>query len=246
MASRSRPTRSGTRRSRSASSSITLSNPAFFKACRSISLQIALGIATLIIGDLDATTAVKITDKNGQETTRWKSARPELAKGQQTANSVLKEWHPGRKLIDELVALPPEAHVSGSSGDYVLYVAYQKPVKVEAAMKGDDLIIPRTFEDALILENLNAVDKIEGSATSAKIRAIAAQGLSGDDLENELFDLLKTAEKAAFALDCLMLEDPKAIKPPSYIAAGLKWFEGAVGKDIADSEIKAEPGNGRN
>lgn len=197
-----------------------------------------LGIATLIIGDLDATAAVKITDKNGRETTRWKSARPELAKGQQTANSVLKEWHPGKKLIDDLVALPPEAHVSEASGDYELYVAYQKPVKVEAASEGDRFIIPRTFEDALVLENLNAVKHVEGSVTSAKIRDIVAQGLSGDDLEDELFDLLKTAEKAAFALDCLMLEDPKAIKPPGYIADGLKWFERAVGKEIADSEIK--------
>lgn len=82
------------------------------------------------------------------------------------------------------------------------------------------------------LENLTAVAKVEGSDTSTKIRAIVAEGLSGDELEDELFDLLKTAEKAAFALDCLMLEDPKALNPPSYIGAGLKWFEGAVGKDI--------------
>ncbi|MBW8791325.1 MAG: hypothetical protein JF594_27330, partial [Rhizobium leguminosarum] len=60
---------------------------------------------------------------------------------------------------------------------------------------------------------------------------------------DELFDLLKTAEKAAFALDCLMLEDPKALKPPSYIAEGLRWFEGAVGKDIAESEPTAGQAN---
>ena len=203
-----------------------------------------LGIATLIIGDLDATAPVKITDKNGHKTARWKSARPERGKGQQTANSVLKEWHPQKTLIDELVALPPEGHASADGGGYELYVAYQKPVKLTFAGETDSLIIPRTFEDALILENLAAVENVEGSNTSAKIRAIVAQGLSGDDLEDELFDLLKTAEKAAFALDCLMLEDPKALKPPSYIAAGLKWFEGAVGKDIAESELKAGQANG--
>ena len=204
----------------------------------------ALGIATLIIGDLDATVATKIIDKNGHETTRWKSARPEQGKAQQTANSVLKEWHPQKKLIDELVELPTEGHASMAGGDYELYVAYQKPVKVEGAADSDALVIPRTFEDALILENLTAVAKVEGSVTSAKIRAIVAEGLSGDDLEDELFDLLKTAEKAAFALDCLMLEDPKALKPPSYIVAGLKWFEGAVGKDIVESGIKGGQANG--
>ena len=204
----------------------------------------ALGIATLIIGDLDATVATKIIDKNGHETTRWKSARPEQGKAQQTANSVLKEWHPQKKLIDELVELPTEGHASMAGGDYELYVAYQKPVKVEGAADSDALVIPRTFEDALILENLTAVAKVEGSVTSAKIRAIVAEGLSGDDLEDELFDLLKTADKAAFALDCLMLEDPKALKPPSYIVAGLKWFEGAVGKDIVESGIKGGQANG--
>ena len=171
-------------------------------------------------------------------TTRWKSARPEQGKAQQTANSVLKDWHPGKRLIDELIALPPDGHISTAGGDYELYVAYQKPVNVKGAAEDSDLIIPRTFEDALILENLAVAGKIEGSITSAKVRDIVAQDLSGDDLEDELFELLKTAEKAAFALDCLMLEDPKALKPPSYIAAGLKWFEGAVGKDIAQSEIQ--------
>lgn len=198
-----------------------------------------LGIATLIIGDLDATAESKVTDKNGRETTRWKSARPERGKGQQTANTVLKEWHPKKKLIDDLIALPPEGHVLSASNGYELYVAYQKPIKPQTASDSDALIIPRTFEDNLILENFTSMTKIEGSPTSAKVRDLVTLGLSGDDLEDELFHLLKTAEKAAFALDCLMLKDPKELKTPSYITAGLEWFEGAVGKDIASSEIKA-------
>jgi hypothetical protein len=63
-------------------------------------------------------------------------------------------------------------------------------------------------------------------------------GPTGEELEDELFELLKTAEKAAFALDCLMLSDPKALKPPQYIRQGLEWLERAVGKDIAESEPK--------
>ncbi|MGO6819809.1 AAA family ATPase [Rhizobium brockwellii] len=204
----------------------------------------ALGIATLIVADLDATVAVKITDKNGHETTRWKSARPEQGKGQQTANSVLKEWHPRKKLIDDLVALAPTGHVSDGEEDYELYVAYQKPVTIHSGDESDSIVVPRTFEDALILENLNTVENIRGSVTSDKIRAIVAQSLSGDELEDELFELLKTAEKAAFALDCLMLKDPKILTPPSYIAAGLKWFELAVNKDIAESELKTGKADG--
>lgn len=201
-----------------------------------------LGIATLIIGDLDATAPVKITDKNGHETTRWKSARPELGKGQQTANSVLKEWHPGTKLIDELAALPAADHATSGDG-YDLYVAYQKPISAESDGAAPTTVIPRTFEDALVLTNTAAMADVEGSSTSAKVKAIVGDGLSGADLADELFDLLKTAEKAAFALDCLMLTDPKALKPPAYIGDGLKWFETAVGKEIAESELKAGPIN---
>ena len=140
----------------------------------------------------------------------------------------------------------PEGHVSDGGEDYDLYVAYQKPVKIESGGQDDGIVIPRTFEDALILENLATIENVEGSVTSAKVQAIVAQGLSGDDLEDELFELLKTAEKAAFALDCLMLEDPTALKPPSYIAAGLKWFERAVSKDIAESELKTGQADGGN
>lgn len=190
----------------------------------------ALGIVTLIISDLDATVAVKIKDKNDKETTRWKSTRPEQGKGQHTANSVLKEWHPQKTLIDDLIALPPEGHVLKAGSDYKLYVAYQKPVNV--VRYGDVPIIPRTFEDALIIENLDAIKHIKGSATSNKIQDIVEQELAGDNLAEELFGLLKTAEKAAFALDCLMLDDPTALKPPSYITDGLKWFEGVVDKGV--------------
>lgn len=199
-----------------------------------------LGIATLIIGDLDATAAVKITDKNGFDTLRWKSARPELGKDQQTANSVLKEWHPGTKLIDELAALPPADHATAGDG-YDLYVAYQKPISLDIDGETSATVIPRTFEDALVLTNSAAMADVGGSRTSAKVKEIVGAGLSGTDLADELFDLLKSAEKAAFALDCLMLADPRALKPPAYIADGLKWFETAVGKEIAESELKAGP-----
>ena len=141
----------------------------------------ALGIATLIIGDLDATAAIKILDKNDKETMRWKSVRPERGKKQQTANTILKDWHPKKKLIDDLVALAPEGHISDGEEDYNLYVAYQKPVSTGSSGQSDGIVIPRTFEDALILENLAAIKDVEGSTTSNKIRAIVNQNPSEED-----------------------------------------------------------------
>ncbi|MEW4402079.1 AAA family ATPase [Agrobacterium tumefaciens] len=197
-----------------------------------------LGLATLIIADLDATVAIKVPVKGGSEAIRWKAAKPKRGAEQKSANQVLKEWHPSKVLIDELIALDPADHQSSGSDGYELYVAYQKPVSVPAPDGKTQEVIPRTFEDALILENLTVVADVEGSTTSAKIKAIVNDNPNGEELEDELFELLKTAEKAAFALDCLMLNDPTALKPPQYIRRGLEWFERAVGKDIAASQPK--------
>ena len=182
-----------------------------------------LGVTTLVIGDLDAVSAHKTKDKNGRPKTVLKSPRPECGKSQRTANSVLKSWHPKKKLIDELATLVDSEHLCPNCDGYALYVTYQKPVQVDGSS-----VIPRTFEDALILENRNTLRSIKGSPTSKKVQAIVDRGLTGEDLANELFELLKDAEKAAFALDCLMLEDPKALKAPAYIQAGLSWFENAL------------------
>jgi predicted ATP-dependent endonuclease of OLD family len=197
-----------------------------------------LGLATLIIADLDATNAFKVAVKGGGEAIRWKAVKPKYGADQRTANQVLKEWHPSKVLIDELIALEPEKHESSGADGYELYVAYQKPISVSSRDGSAQDVVPRTFEDALILENLEVVKNVEGSRTSDNIKAIVNEGLSGQELEDELFHLLKTAEKAAFALDCLMLKDPTALKPPQYIRHGLEWFERAVGKDIAESEPK--------
>lgn len=192
-----------------------------------------LGLTTLIIADLDATCATKLTTSSGVETSRWKATKPLRGADQKTANPVLREWHPNKERIDDLVAIKPEEHVSPNCEGYDLYVAYQKPITVANGNGGGDEIIPRTFEDALIFENLGVVANITGSRTSDKIKAIVAESLTGEELADELFELLKSAEKAAFALDCLMLEDPKAIRPPPYIREGLAWFESAIGKDIS-------------
>ena len=196
-----------------------------------------LGLTTLVVSDLDAAQQVKITTKAGVETTKWKAAKPQLGLEQRTSNPVLKDWHPQKATIDELAALDPEEHQCPSCEGYELYVAYQKPLP--ASDPGGQPIIPRTFEDALILQNLVSLADIKGSATSAKIRALIDENLSGEALADELFELLKSAEKAAFALDCLMHEDATAIKPPGYIQDGLAWFERSINKDIALSAPSA-------
>lgn len=182
-----------------------------------------LGLTTLIIADLDAVVPTLITTKAGTETSRNKSAKPEKGKSQKTSNPVLKSWHPQLEEIDKLLALPKEKHVTPISDGCDLYVAYQKEVKI-----GSDTLIPRTFEDALIFENQSTLASIKGSSTTKKVKEIISEGLTGEELAEAIYDLLKVAEKAAFALDCVLTQDPKVIVPPTYVHEGLTWLENTL------------------
>ena len=109
-----------------------------------------LGLTTLIIADLDATSSVKVTTKGGVETTRRKTAKPMRGQGQETSNPVLKKWHPVKASIDELLALKDNEHVASIDDDCELYVAFQKQVTIPNDDGDPDDVIPRTFEDALV------------------------------------------------------------------------------------------------
>ncbi|WP_147078957.1 AAA family ATPase [Methylobacterium haplocladii] len=191
-----------------------------------------LGLATLIIADLDACALSQTPGKPS----RWKSAKPTIGAKQRTTNPVLKDWHPQMEEIDSLCSLNSDEHSLPNADGYELYVAYQKPTTVTLPGKGSDTVIPRTFEDALIFENHEVTKKITGSAVAEKIKNVVAAAETGENLADELHELLKSAEKAAFAIDCLMINDAKAIKPPAYVADGLKWFEAAIGRDLIESD----------
>ncbi|PZM77480.1 MAG: hypothetical protein DKT66_24655 [Candidatus Melainabacteria bacterium] len=118
-----------------------------------------------------------------------------------------------------------------------VYVAYQKPIfdtKDPTTVKG----FPRTFEDALILENRAALSDLPDKAISERISKLVKSKLADDELGSELFTLLKSAEKAEFALECLLLDDEKALKPPTYIEQGLRWFQKVVDEHVFENDSK--------
>jgi predicted ATP-dependent endonuclease of OLD family len=186
----------------------------------------ALGLTSLVITDLDAGIKTLIVDKNGKNNTVTKKAKPAEKENQVTTNPTLKKWHPKLTDIDELLSVDSKGHSVRIDDEYDLFVAYQK--KVIDPTNEKNTIIPRTFEDALVYANFETLKEIEGSPTTNKIADLvsAAAKLSGSELESELFDIVNSAEKAAFAIDCLMAsEDDTPLSPPSYIASGLKWME---------------------
>jgi len=162
-----------------------------------------LGIICLVVTDIDSS-------DNG------KKCRPEINKGLKTKNNTLKEWHPRKESIDELLNLGNDGKVKT---DLPIRVAYQGKIKI----KGEE-IYPYTFEDALVIENLDIFKAITDAEGSLKKIAAAAKQSAKDSAES-VYNLINSKEfkKAEFALHILYSEDPSKIEPPTYIKDGLQW-----------------------
>ena len=166
-----------------------------------------LGVVTLVLTDLDS------VDHEG------KSCYPKKGCDQKTNNDTLKLWHPKKKLLDYLVALPEAEHATISQ-DAPLYVAYQKPTQISGKA-----VLSRTFEDALILANFDDEYFLSIKKLGA---AKAAFEDNSKSLSESLFDYVKGLKKGGFAFDCIFhLADDEAnsFNPPKYMSDGLKWLE---------------------
>ena len=188
-------------------------------------LIMALGLTSLVITDLDSGLPTEVPTAKGGTTNRIKKAKPKLGVGQVTTNPTLKTWHPKLTDIDALLAVNESGHHTCVENEYDLYVAYQKAVEDPINEDGEKLM-PRTFEDALVYANFAALKDMSGSSTTNKIAELVKGELSGDELESALFEIVDSAEKAAFAIDCLVaIKEGSALYPPPYIEAGLKWLQ---------------------
>ncbi|MFL7015918.1 ATP-dependent endonuclease [Vibrio cyclitrophicus] len=166
-----------------------------------------LGVATLVLTNLDS-----VNNKG-------KSCFPKKKSAQKTNNDTLKKWHPKKEALDDLVALPQAKHAT-TSGDAPLYVAYQKPTQISGEM-----ILSRTFEDALILANFEDdyfqnIKKLKDAKTDFE---------SGTEpLSKSLYDYVQGLKKGDFAFNCLFhLADNEAnsFNPPDYMSDGLTWLQ---------------------
>lgn len=189
-----------------------------------------LGIPCLIITDLDS----------GSKEGKHSSVRPKRGESQVTNNSTLKEWIPGKVAIDELL----EAYTTNSltSTEHCpVRVAYQGPIKVTFKDGSEEEYLPYTFEDALIIGNLDVFEKSSQAQDSELnyIKEAIEASLSVEDLSERLYALIKGPlhtdgkrgkgiEKAAFVLDLIESNIFESLKAPSYIADGLTWLEEIV------------------
>ncbi|QEQ98378.1 AAA family ATPase [Neptunomonas concharum] len=205
----------------------------------------ALGLTSLVITDLDAGIRTKVPKTGGGETTRTKKVPPAKSDGQVTTNPTLKAWHPKLEKIDELLELSDQHHSIRVDENYYLYVAYQK--QVTNPNNPEEMLIPRTFEDALIYENFDSLREIEESLTTRKIKALLDRKDAGEELEleGEIFEIVNNAEKAEFAIECLLaIDEGTNLTPPKYIAAGLKWLDEKLQETIESPLAEAGDSNG--
>jgi predicted ATP-dependent endonuclease of OLD family len=169
-----------------------------------------LGIITLIITDIDS------VDPNNNR----KSVRPEKKKSFVTNNSTLKTWIPVKELIDDLVDLKSENKISKNE---IIRVAYQYATQINFSGKSAT-VYSYTFEEALVFGNMDLFKSIKGDGLIKKY----AEALGKPTIEEcltAMFEALKNAEKAKFALDLLFfIDDTNKLKSPLYISEGLQWL----------------------
>lgn len=180
-----------------------------------------LGLHTLIITDIDAvekSTRRKVTPKKGS--------------GYITSNNVLTKWHPEKETLDELIDTKEDKKEKLYKDIFSIRVAYQIPLEVTTNENKKDkpsVAVPRTFEDALIFENIEffsrAKEKEEELGLIKKFKDIIQNNNDISKLHQTLLEALEKSTKAEFALDMLYSKDLAKIKVPQYIHNGLIWLE---------------------
>ena len=182
-----------------------------------------IGIATLIVTDIDAT-ETKVGE-DGKE--RHPSVLTAKGKGYKTGNPSIKSWLSGKEQIDDLLLLDGKEKLVNN-----VRIAFQTPVNVKWDKNKDDLteVCPYTFEDALIFTNLELFRQ-EGLKKMGAITTIAnllRHSDSANELQNKIFEKLESKsgfQKADFAISLLYKDDFTDLIAPVYIQEGLEWMK---------------------
>lgn len=183
-----------------------------------------IGIATLIVTDIDATETIVGADK--------KISHPSVVtargKGYSTGNPSILDWLPEKKQIDDLLGLDSCVKLIDN-----VRIAFQTPVTVKWNKEEDveTEICPYTFEDALIFTNLELFrsEKLKKMGTITTVSNLLKKSSSANELQEKLFKKLEIKggfSKADFAISLLYNDDLiDRLLPPMYIKEGLEWMK---------------------
>jgi predicted ATP-dependent endonuclease of OLD family len=177
-----------------------------------------LEITTLIITDLDSQENYSDTSTNPPKD-KYKKCQPKLGIRQITNNDTLKTWNPKLTEVDELIKLKFDGKLLT---DYPIRVAYQSEIDLSGVK-----VYPYTFEDALVLENIEKFKSITATSGLLKKMVQATKEVDVNNVAQQTYEAVNSdsVKKAEFALDVLYFEEPKELKVPTYIKEGLDWLE---------------------
>lgn len=192
-----------------------------------------LGLNTLIITDLDA----KDTDGAAVAPVRGSSLK--------ARNETLKTWVPAVEDLDTLLDKKPEEIVLNDPSGYGIRVAYQQPISVKFKSKEEKEALANTFEDALVYENLDLFQKMEGTGLMGRIRKSLDAATDLGDLATRMLAALAKGGKAEFTMDLLDSDEIDTMKVPAYIDNGLLWLaaqlkrkeDGISGKALEPEDV---------
>jgi len=177
-----------------------------------------LGVVTLIITDIDS--QVKSPDNSSTPPKeRFQKCQPMKGNKQETNNDTLKIWIPKLIEIDKLLNLSFRNKVLKHNP---IRVCFQNEININGQQ-----IYPYTFEDALVLENIEVFKSIDHSSGLLKKMVTATAESDIRNTAKKAYEAIiaTSAKKAEFALDVMYLKDPEKLNTPKYIEEGLKWVE---------------------
>jgi predicted ATP-dependent endonuclease of OLD family len=179
-----------------------------------------LGILTLIITDLDSTK--KVTDEK---------VRPEKGKEYRTRNETIKKWIPEKTQLDDVLSLNYEEKINNHK---LVRVAHQTEINVDQ-FSPEAQAIPYTFEDALVLSNINLFKSKKTATGLIKKMFEAVNKKTINDVCDAMFKALSNnSKKAEMALELLLTDDPNKLNPPQYISEGLNWLQTELERKQSD------------
>ena len=168
-----------------------------------------LGLLSLIITDLDPI-----------EKDSTSKAQPKKGVGYRTRNNTLKSWIPKKTNLDEVLSVNNENKVS----DGCIRVAYQHEISVQYS-GNEETAIPYTFEDALVLNNIDLFKEKTSTGLIKKMSKAVNKSTLSEACQSMFNELGESRKKAEMALELLYTTEPEDLKPPKYIEEGMEWLQ---------------------
>lgn len=214
-----------------------------------------LGITTLVITDLDSVIsrdakaegknfdtenlAEEFEDDEEHSGAAGSTCTPETPDAE-TSNQMLVQWLPGKKRIDELLALRIADKIQQADENGLGSVRVTYPGIVILDHKSEQLKrAGRTLEVAFAYDNLEWTQ--DTSNKDLKLYVKAPQNL--EHLAKRIHERVHSSDykKTDFAL-ALLAKNPENWRVPQYIVEGLQWLEDMLG--VAEQEENQSKGSG--